>query len=704
MPTKRTLVLLAVVVFGSWFAAYGAHGQLDPKALKKKGAQLASTAKKVAKKGLAELMREGRKGPTKARLGKARRSAAKLFAPKGEGVAFRISDAELAALRARYDALEKAAPAELLARLSAVAAEVQKKKWSFEVGVTSASVRPPRLMPRIGTRKKRPASLGTGHPDDSVNAYQRFGLARALPPANLQEHDDEAGALPPPEGPVQPDKVQGTKGGQFPSSAFPKADAKAFSWRDKMPPAREQGDCGSCWAFAVLGALEATEAVYNAQKLDLAEQFAVNCVPVYPENTSNCDGQYPAVFAEYLMSHPAPIETAMPYVSGTKPGAGACNQDLKPAYGVKAWGSAGARWYDPTVDEIKDALVTHGPVVTWVHADERYFFNYRGGVYDADIEGYPNHAVAIVGWDDARKAWHVRNSWGESWGEDGYMWIKYGASSIGFDALWVDPQPLPPPPEKLQRERLVSVENPADVAVRVHVLVESYATNKWVWKPAAPNSKAPASLDFTVKPRSTLALKLPDKKALAGRKLRIWAESEDKKHSWTDFKAKDYVLAKANYRAVKAERHTVVLPILADPPPSAEALFTRAHELRAEGKLAEARAEFVRFTRLYPEEGYIHESRYWIARTLLDEGLYDKAVPAYFELLAALPDRHELAGFGHYDLAIAYLSLGQCGYATRNFEVVAKGKLPIDKAWVTEAKSWIKKLKKDDGALCASWE
>jgi C1A family cysteine protease len=702
MPTKRTLVFLAALVCGGWLLATAALGQFDPNALKKKGAELAKKAQKVVKKSLAELLHEGRKGPTRARLQKARRSAEKLFAPGGEGLAFHVSDADLAALRARYDVLEKAAPAELRVKLSAVASEVKKKKWSFEVGVTAVSEHPPHLMPRIGARARRPTSLGSGHDDTSLNAYQRFRLARALPPADLQDAPESD--VPPPEGPVQPDKVQGTQNAQFPSSAFAKADAKAFSWRDRMPPAREQGECGSCWAFAVMGALEASEAVYNAKKLDLAEQFAINCVPVYPDNATNCDGQYPSVLAEYLMGHPVPAEAAMPYVSGLDLKVGPCTEGLPPASRVKAWASAGARWYDPTVGEIKEALVSHGPVVTWVYVDPRYFFNYRGGVYDADLDGYPNHAVAIVGWDDARKAWHVRNSWGPSWGEDGYMWIRYGASSIGYDALWLESEPAPPPAEALRRQRVVSVENPGDAPVKVHVQVESSVAGKWIWKPAAPGSKTPSTLDFALKPHEVLALKLPDKKDLAGRKLRVWAESSDGKHSWSEYKTRDYVLVKTPYRAAKVERQKIVLPILADPPPTAEQLFTHAHELRADGKLAEARAEFVRLTQLYPEDAWVHESRYWIARTLLDESQFEPAVVAYFDLLSALPDGHELVGFGHYDLAIAYLSLGQCGYATRNFEVVAKGKLNLDKSWVTEAKNWIKKLKKDDGQLCASWQ
>jgi hypothetical protein len=69
-----------------------------------------------------------------------------------------------------------------------------------------------------------------------------------------------------------------------------------------------------------------------------------------------------------------------------------------------------------------------------------------------------------------------------------------------------------------------------------------------------------------------------------------------------------------------------------------------------------------------------------------------------------VPDGHELVGFGHYDLAITYLSMGSCGHAKRNFEVVAYGGVKLDASWITEAKSWLKKLKADKGELCLNWD
>jgi tetratricopeptide (TPR) repeat protein len=677
--------------------------------LKKNATKAAKKAVKVAKRSLAQLSTEGRTKPTKIKLPKGRRSAQKLVAPVAQGVPFRISDKDMAALRSRYDKLEAGASAELKVRLASISDDVKKRKWSFDVGVTSVSEKPPILMKGIGKNKKR-VVLPPPADTPSASAYLRFRLARALPPdALLSKYEPEEGGadeserLPPPAGPVEPVKVGGTKGAEYPSSAFPRADAPAFSLRDKLTPVKSQGACGSCWAFAVLSALEGTENWFNARKLDLSEQFALNCVPVYPQNQSNCDGQYPSVLANYLTTNAVPTEAALPYVSGDDLSIGSCAAGLTPSYLVKSWGAVGARWYDPTVQEIKDALVTRGPVVTWVYVDDRYFFNYRGGVYDADLDGFPNHAVAIVGWDDARGAWHVRNSWGEDWGEDGYIWIKYGASSIGFDGLWVEPVVEPPPAQVMWKDRVLVVENPSDVPVRVHLLVEALVNGKWVWNPGAPG-KNKSWLTHTLKPKEKRKLRLTEKTSIRGRKVRMWAETEDKKHSWTEYKDKDLLLISKPYRALTVQSKTVRIPLLGDPPPSPEELLIAAHELRVDSKLAEARKLYEQFVTLYPDNEWVHEARYWTARTLLDGGDYERAAVAYFAMLNAVPDGHELVGFGHYDLAITYLSMGSCGHAKRNFEVVAYGGVKLDPSWITEAKSWLKKLKADKGELCLNWD
>ena len=94
----------------------------------------------------------------------------------------------------------------------------------------------------------------------------------------------------------------------------------------------------------------------------------------------------------------------------------------------------------PTVEQLKTALIEHGPLVAPIFYDE-CLGNYKGGVFnefDEKESGQINHVVLLVGWDDEKGAWLIKNSWGEKWGEKGFAWIKYGSNNIGVFAAWID--------------------------------------------------------------------------------------------------------------------------------------------------------------------------------------------------------------------------------------------------------------------------
>lgn len=184
-------------------------------------------------------------------------------------------------------------------------------------------------------------------------------------------------------------------------------------------PIKNQGSCGSCWAFGTLGAMEAAYKKKYGTTLDLSEQYLVSC------NTLGygCDGGW---FAFAMCKSPgAIIESCFPYKAVDAP----CTYCTNPTrYKVYSYGSV-----SNTVTKIKTAIQTYGCVTAAVYVNS-YFQAYRSGTFTGCTSGSVNHAIILCGWDDARGAWRLKNSWGTSWGESGFMWIKYGCCSVGYGA------------------------------------------------------------------------------------------------------------------------------------------------------------------------------------------------------------------------------------------------------------------------------
>ena len=94
----------------------------------------------------------------------------------------------------------------------------------------------------------------------------------------------------------------------------------------------------------------------------------------------------------------------------------------------------------PSVEQLKRALIEHGPLAMPIYGDS-CFGVYRGGVFNGRSTGIPNHVMVLVGWDDEKQAWLIKNSWGEEWGEKGYGWVAYGSNNVGAYAAWIQATP-----------------------------------------------------------------------------------------------------------------------------------------------------------------------------------------------------------------------------------------------------------------------
>jgi len=238
---------------------------------------------------------------------------------------------------------------------------------------------------------------------------------------------------------------------RMPAMAAPKhrvSDPETFDWTNKdgknyMTPVRSQGSCGSCWAF---GAIAAVEAQINIAKKDpnlnpdLSEQHLVaSCC----SNCGDCGGGYPTAALNYIKRTGIQNESCYPYRARNSP--------CSPCSNYVPFKIEDYKKIKPTTTDYKWALQEYGPMVVVLRVQEDWFY-YRSGVYTptwtSDKFGWANHCVALVGFDDAKGAWHVKNSWGAGWGEHGYAWVKYGdLEKYNYGYVIINPIIPAPDPE-----------------------------------------------------------------------------------------------------------------------------------------------------------------------------------------------------------------------------------------------------------------
>ncbi len=198
-----------------------------------------------------------------------------------------------------------------------------------------------------------------------------------------------------------------------------------YDWRDYdgVTAVKNQDGCGSCWDFAAIGALEAAVKIHTATEYDLSEQQILSCATY----GYGCSGGHASYAWDYIREHGAVSEACMPYeADDTVP----CDDSgcAKPAT-VREWIDI-----PNDVDAIKSAVLI-GPVTTAFHVYDD-FGSYGGGCYEHAGDDGPNHLVVIIGWDDngcgaGGGAWLCKNSWGTTWGDSGFFWIKWGTCNIG---------------------------------------------------------------------------------------------------------------------------------------------------------------------------------------------------------------------------------------------------------------------------------
>jgi len=208
------------------------------------------------------------------------------------------------------------------------------------------------------------------------------------------------------------------------------ASAQSIDWnaRGALTPIKNQGQCGSCWAFS---ATEQLESQYF-QKYDelkvLSPQQIVSC-----DTTCNgCGGGNPIAAWGYVSGFGGQEpSTDYPYTSGLTGQTGTCKsiqgdvvEDVGPTYSLIA--SA------PSQESNMLAQIQDSPMSVCV--DAQLWQTYTGGVITASsgCGTEIDHAVQATGYNAEGNYWIVRNSWGETWGENGFVWVEYGANVCGI--------------------------------------------------------------------------------------------------------------------------------------------------------------------------------------------------------------------------------------------------------------------------------
>lgn len=271
--------------------------------------------------------------------------------------------------------------------------------------------------------------------------------------------------------------------GQPPGKWIPYLDR--FDWSDQksigwpvVTPVRRQAGCSSCWAFAVVAAFESSYRIQQSRTkylvvkngvpqkprsgvLNFSEQDLINCM-----GNGECTTGLHTDALNHLVECGIPFEEipegANPRINWEYPFKDNTCKDDRKRFKAVAWDYVFPRyplvapaspnldstkpWVRSLVDRMKEALITHGPLVVLVNADKAFNAyrkrNFPDGKLPVPFEQKSelggDHSVLLVGWDDNIKAWKIKNSWGPGWGEQGFGWIKYAANGIGKLAAWVE--------------------------------------------------------------------------------------------------------------------------------------------------------------------------------------------------------------------------------------------------------------------------
>merc|ERR1712161_182264 len=201
--------------------------------------------------------------------------------------------------------------------------------------------------------------------------------------------------------------------------------ATTVNWITKgaVTPVKNQGQCGSCWAFSTTGGTEGAWSGATGKLVSLSEQQLVDC----SKANNGCGGGLMDAGFAYQGTVNVASEASYAYTAKD----GSCKTSFSTA--IPKGGVSGHKDVNGETN-LLDAVTTVGPVSVAIQADQASFQNYASGVLTGTCGTQLDHGVLAVGFGtlSGTEYWKVKNSWGGSWGQSGYILIERGTNKCGI--------------------------------------------------------------------------------------------------------------------------------------------------------------------------------------------------------------------------------------------------------------------------------